>query len=269
MAKRRTFKTADGVTLEYEVAGEGSPVLWQHGLGAPFTQPAAVFPDDEDLQRITLACRGHEGSELGDPLHLTFQTFANDALALLDHLGIKKAAVGGISLGAGIAMRLAADHPDRVSRLILARPAWVDQPSPKTQAAYLTVVEVLILHGMKDGLAAIQLRPEYLELAAASPDNAKSILSYFSRPRPETTVALLSRISARYPGLAKHEIAKIKTPTLIIGNGEDVVHPLAYAKALADLISGSQLQIIKSKSMDAVAYQLEFKAALAKFLLGA
>ncbi len=264
---RRIFKTADGVSLEYEVAGEGKPVLWQHGLGAPFAQPAGVFPNDKGLQRITLACRGHEGSDLGEPAHLTFQTFADDAIALLDHLNIKRAIVGGISLGAGIALRLAAFHPTRVSRLVLARPAWVDLPSLKTQAAYLAVADVLRQHGLKDGLAAMQLRPEYLDLAAASPDNAKSILSYFSRPRPETTIALLSRISAHYPGVPKQEIAKISAPTLVIGNGEDVVHPLAYARALVELIPASRLQVITSKSVNSAAYESEFKAALATFFV--
>jgi pimeloyl-ACP methyl ester carboxylesterase len=266
MSTRDFFTSSDGCKLEFEISGRGKPVLWQHGLGAPFAQPAGVFPDVEGLQRIMLACRGHERSDLGDPTNLSMATFADDALALLDHLGVKKAAIGGISLGAGIALRMAAYHPDRVSRLVMARPAWVDQPSLATQAAYLAVAEVIERHGLRDGLSVMKQRPEYLALADASPDNAKSILSYFSRPRPDTTVALLSRISASYPGVNKSEITKIAVPTLVIANGEDVVHPLSYARELANLIPGARFETITSKTINAAAYETEFRAALAGFL---
>ena len=267
MSTRGTFKTADGLMLEFEVAGRGRPILWQHGLGATFAQPAGVFPTVDGLQRITLACRGHESSDLGEPSQISFETFADDALVLLDHLGIERAAVGGISLGAGITLRLAALYPTRVSRFVMARPAWVDQPSLETQGAYLAVAEIIAHHGLSDGLAVIQQRPEYLALVSASPDNAKSILSYFSRPRPETTMALLSRISSSFPGVSREDMAKIIAPTLIIGNGEDAVHPLAYAKALSALIPAARLKVITSKTMNAAAYEWEFKQALAEFLM--
>jgi pimeloyl-ACP methyl ester carboxylesterase len=267
MNKRGTFKTTDGCALTFEVAGQGRPVLWQHGLGAPFAQPAAVFPNVDGLQRITLACRGHESSDLGEPEQLTFATFERDALTLLDHLGIERAAVGGISLGAGIALRMAAFHPTRVSRLVLARPAWVDRPSLETQWAYLAVAEIIERYGLDDGLKVVEQRPEYLALVSSSPDNAKSILSYFSRPRPETTVALLSRISSSFPGVSRADMAEITTPTLVIGNGLDVVHPLAYAETLAGLIPSARLQVITSKTVNAAAYELEFKQALANFLM--
>ena len=110
-----SFVTGDGCRLAYETAGEGSPVLWQHGLGADRKQPAEVFPSIAVVRRITLECRGHGDSSLCDPERLSIAGFAEDALALLDHLHIAKAVVGGISLGAAIALRLAAFHPDRVS----------------------------------------------------------------------------------------------------------------------------------------------------------
>ncbi|MDE2385286.1 MAG: alpha/beta fold hydrolase [Alphaproteobacteria bacterium] len=262
---RSAFTTPDGCKLEYEVSGQGHPVLWQHGLGAPFSQPAAVFPEADGFQRITLACRGHEGSDLGPPGELTFTAFSNDALALLDHLGIERAVVGGISLGAAVAMRLAALAPARVRALILARPAWVDQVTPDTQGIYVEVGACIARHGLEHGIGLFQQRADFRALMQASPDNAKSMLSYFSRPRPETTVALLSAISSSFPGLNRAQIRSIAAPTLVIGNGEDVVHPLAFAQELASLIPGAALEIITSKTINAAAYEQEFKAALSRF----
>ena len=61
-----TFRTEDGCLLAYEEVGEGTPVLWQHGLGADRNQPAEVFPATSGIRRITLECRGHGNSELGE-----------------------------------------------------------------------------------------------------------------------------------------------------------------------------------------------------------
>ena len=258
--------TPDGCRLEYEVEGEGRPVLWQHGLGAPLGQPAAVFPKDCGLMRVTLACRGHESSELGDPAKLSITTFADDCLALLDHLGIERAVAGGISLGAGLALRLAALHPGRLSKLVVARPAWVDRPSLETQSIYLEVAEAIRTFGLEAGRMHLQALAAFQALRAASPDNAASALSYFSRPRPETTVALLSAIAAGHPGLSASEISAIRTPTLVIANGEDIVHPLNYAQSLSRLLPHARLEIITSKTMDPLAYEQEFRSALFHFL---
>lgn len=261
-----TFVTADGCRLEFHVEGEGRPVLWQHGLGATVDQPAAVFPHRPGLQRITLMCRGHGNSDLGDPSKLSIATFADDALALLDHLRIEKAAVGGISLGAGISLRLGSLHSERVDRMILARPAWVDVPGPEGQMPYVAAGEHLARFGAEEGLRRFVETQDYLTLKARSEDNAKSLVGYFSRSRPETTTALLARIPKDGPGIAVTEMAKITIPTLIIGNGEDFVHPLAYAEALAGLIPAARLQVITSKNVSVERYTWEFTEALAGFL---
>ena len=185
---RATFQTPDGCHLAYEVAGQGPAVLWQHGLGATSAQPAEVFPDG--FTRITLLCRGHDGSDLGDPALLSIAQFAADALALMDHLGLQSLPMGGISLGAAIALRLAVTHPDRVQALILARPAWVDYPAPRTMQSYAEVARLLAGHG-EIGRALFQSGQIYRDLGLASPDNAASLVSFFTRPQPDTTVALL------------------------------------------------------------------------------
>lgn len=263
---RGHFRTADGCRLEFEIAGEGPPVLWQHGLGASFAQPAAVFPAHAGRKRITLACRGHEASDLGDPARISIATFADDAVALLDHLDITTVAAGGISLGAALSLRLVARYPERVNALIVARPAWVDQPANETQSLYVEVARLIQTFGLQEGLAKLQSLPAFAALQAQSPDNAKSLLSYFSRSRPETTIALLSSISAGHPGIALADLEAIKAPTLVIANGEDMVHPLDYAKRIAGTIPGAVLQVITSKTVSPAAHETEFRQALYRFL---
>ena len=262
------FQTRDGCRLAFEVAGQGRPVLWQHGLGATSAQPAEVFPPDPaegGFQRITLICRGHEGSDLGDPARLSIAQFADDALALLDHLGLQTAAVGGISLGAAIGLRLAAHHPNRATALILARPAWLDQPAPATMQAYLEVARLLASHG-EAGRARFQSGQIYHDLHTASPDNAASLASFFSRRNPETTTALLSRIPLDGPGVTTAQMQALTLPTLILVTAEDAVHPKAYGERMAELIPNASLTRITPKGRDKAAHVAEFRAALAGFL---
>ncbi|MEY4749623.1 MAG: hypothetical protein RIQ60_1837 [Pseudomonadota bacterium] len=260
------FRTADGVRLAFEDVGSGQVLLWQHGLGADRGQPAEVCPELPGWRRITLECRGHGCSELGDPARLTIAQFADDALALLDHLGVAQAVVGGISLGAGIGLRLAALHPTRVRSLLLARPAWVDAPAGESQAAYVEVAELIERLGVVEGARQFEGSPRLARIEQVAPDNARSLRWFFTRARPDTTVALLSRIPRQWPGFTLVQLQQIGAPTLVIGNDQDDAHPLAHARRLADMLPRARLVQITSKSLDRAAHVAEFRAALAAFV---
>jgi pimeloyl-ACP methyl ester carboxylesterase len=260
------FTTDDGCSLAYEIAGDGVPVLWQHGLGADRKQPAEVFPSMPGFQRITLECRGHGESELGDPDRLSIPQFAGDAVQLFDHLDIDRIVVGGISLGAAISLRLTATVPSRVKALILARPAWVDHAAPVTMRPYLSIADLLRRFGPDQGLRYYERSEIFAEVQSISPDNAASLRSFFSRPGEESTMELLSRIPKDGPGVSAAEIARIAVPTAVIANGEEYIHPIRYAEQLRNLIPGSSLQIITSKTVDKCLYLSEFRAAIASFL---
>ncbi|GJH32086.1 alpha/beta fold hydrolase [Paraburkholderia hospita] len=260
------FETPDGCRLAFVDEGEGMPVLWQHGLGADRKQPAEVFPAIDGVRRITLECRGHGLSALGDPTALSIAQFADDAMLLLDHLGIERAVVGGISLGAAIALRIAAMHPERAVALIAARPAWVDRDAPAQLQIYRDVAELLAAHGADEGAARLEACARLREIEAVSPDNAASMRGFFKRPNPESTIALLGRIPAQGPGLQRGDFHKLGLPTLTIANLQDYVHPVETAEALAELISGATLTLITSKTTSHSDYVADFQRALREFL---
>jgi pimeloyl-ACP methyl ester carboxylesterase len=260
-----SFRTRDGCRLDYVDEGQGTPVLWQHGLGATQAQAAEVFPKSPQLRRITMECRGHAGSELGAPAGLSIPQFANDAAALLDHLGVSRAVVGGISLGAAIALRLAVHHPERVSAQVIARPAWISEAAPEHLRIYSDVAELLARYGPDLGLERLQASERYRMVMRESPDNAASMRSFFTR-EPESTVALLSRIPAQAPGVTREEISRLALPTLVIANEGDYVHSIATATTVAGLIPGARLTVIPSKNSSKDGYVDAFKAALHDFL---
>lgn len=253
-----------GVALGYEDQGQGPPVLFQHGLGGDAAQVAEVFPDAPPARRITLECRGQGGSDLGPPDLLSIATFADDLDALAKSLGLGAVTVGGISMGAAIALRLAVRRPARVRALILARPAWVAASAPENLHPYALAGELIATLPAAEARRAFDASDTAGRLAREAPDNLASLRGFFGRPA--AFGRLLTAIAADGPGVTEAEIARIGVPTLVIGHGRDLAHPLAHAERLAGLIPRARLQVIPPKATDRAAYVAEFRAALAAFL---
>lgn len=128
-----------GPTLRCAEAGDaaGDPVLFLHGYSDHWRSVAPILPLLRPALRVVAPDqRGHGGSERPAGRY-DVATLADDAAALLDALGIERAAVVGHSLGSLVAQRLAAAHPERVSRLLLVASAasLVDHPVLRAFAA--------------------------------------------------------------------------------------------------------------------------------------
>lgn len=108
------FPAADGARLHYADEGEGLPLLALPGLtrnGGDFDHLA---PHLRQVRLIRLDARGRGGSEHTGPATYNVPQEAQDVVALLDHLGIARAAVLGTSRGGLVAMWLAASAKDRL-----------------------------------------------------------------------------------------------------------------------------------------------------------
>jgi pimeloyl-ACP methyl ester carboxylesterase len=264
----RRFIERDGIRLAFEDAGEGRRVIFQHGLGAQARQVAEVFPDQPAVRRITLECRAQGESDAGPAAAFSIAAFAEDVHFLADRLGIRRAIVGGISMGAAIALRLALRRPNLVGGLILGRPAWLFEAAPGNMRPYAVVGELLAKHDAPTARALFEESDTAERLRAEAPDNLASLLGFFDYPNLPVLSRLLQAIAADGPGVTEAEARAIAVPTLVIGHGEDLAHPLAYAEALAATIPGARLARITSKSVDRVRYVAEFRAAVADFLAG-
>ncbi len=255
-----------GIHLAVEDAGDGRAVVFQHGLGASAKQVAEVFPDRPPARRVTLECRAQGESDAGPAASFSIATFAADVAALIEHLRLDHPIVGGISLGAAIALRLAVRRPDLVGGLILARPAWLFEAGPDNMRPYALVGELLAGHELQAARVAFERSAISAQLRREAPDNLASLLGFFDYPNPKTLSALLQAIAGDGPGVTETEAHAIAVPTLVIGHGEDLAHPLAYAERLSATIPGARLARITSKVVDRGRYVAEFRAAVAAFL---
>lgn len=108
------FATSDGLSLHYTDEGEGLPLLCLAGLTRDGRDFDFVAPHLEHVRLIRLDYRGRGQSDWGDPASYQIPVEGRDAVELLDHLGIRAAAVLGTSRGGLIAMMLAATVKDRL-----------------------------------------------------------------------------------------------------------------------------------------------------------
>ncbi len=124
-----------GITLAHRVIGDGDPVLLIHGaLVAGTMVPLAEAPALSPFRRILYHRRGYGQSPRTEPVRpVTLAEHAEDALGLLDHHGIGAAHVAGHSMGALIALVLAARQPGRVMSLALLEPPTAFRRPPGAQ----------------------------------------------------------------------------------------------------------------------------------------
>ncbi len=246
--------------------GAGRPMLFQHGLGGDAAQVAEHLPDAPGWRFVTVECRAQGASPPGEARPFSLAMFADDVLAEAAALGLDRFVVGGISMGAAIALRIAALHPGRVSGLVLARPAWLFDAAPANMRPFAEVAALLRAHPPATARERFATSGTALRLAHEAPDNLASLLRFFDRPDPAVTADLLAGIAADGPGVTCAQAAAIVVPTVVIGHDVDHVHPLATAIALAAAIPVARFVRIAPKAGDRARHTLEFRAALLNFL---
>ena len=142
-APDRYFTSADA-RLRFREVGRGEPVVLVHGLGRSLDDWSTVADSlARDHRVIALDVRGFgRSTRFSDPARLGAE-MANDVVRLLDHLGIRRAHLGGHSMGALVAADLAARHPDRVLSVTLLAGPFYEQPGTfaKDESGFAADVE--------------------------------------------------------------------------------------------------------------------------------
>ena len=261
------FFAHDGIQFHYRESGAGIPFVFQHGLGADVSQIFELFKPPVGVRLLAFDCRGHgETRPLGPEEKIGIVQFADDLRALLDHLKIERAVIGGISMGAEISLNFTLGHPERVLGLVMSRPAWLDESRVDNMRVFSTIAEFIRKYGAWEGAQRFQQTEAYLAVLRASPDNANSLVSQFVHPRAEETVAKLERIPTHVPRHLRETWKSIHVPTLVLVNRQDAIHPFQFGEVLAQAISGAKLVEVTPKSVSKEQHTADVQRALAEFL---
>ena len=114
------YAPVNGLNMYYEIHGTGEPLIVLHGAYMTVELMGdLVSALAESRRAIAVEFQGH-GHTADTDRPFSYERFADDTAALLEHLGIDRADVYGYSLGGGVALQLGLRHPDRVGKLVLA-----------------------------------------------------------------------------------------------------------------------------------------------------
>ena len=242
-------------------------VVFCHGLTGDLQQPKQLVGSLPGYRLLVWDARGHgETGPAGPAEKFTFASFAADLAALMDHLAIPCAVVGGISMGAAVSTRFAIQYPHRVRGLVLVRPAWLDQALPEGLQLHPKVAGYLERFGSEEGCRALEASAEYQALRNEFPEAAAGLRDQFFADQAFERRARLERIPQDAPIKDWQQAQSVQAPALVVGNEPDWVHPLSYAVTWAARFPRGQFVQVPAKSLDFERHASAFRTYLAEFL---
>jgi 3-oxoadipate enol-lactonase len=246
--------------LNYRLDGpEDAPVvMFSNSLGSDLGMWADQLPALSGRFRVLRYDHcGHGGSDVAEGDY-RMERLAEDALALLDGLGIERVRVCGLSMGGAIGQWLAANHPDRVERLALSNTAAVFA-TPEVWQQRLELVR-------KDGMGAVVeatierwFTPAWRE---SHPDRVAAIRAMLLATSP---VAYAGCCAALRDTDYRALLPRIAAPTLVIGGLHDQATPPARAEELAAGIPGARLVMLDAAHVSSIEQAQAFNALLTDF----
>jgi pimeloyl-ACP methyl ester carboxylesterase len=230
----------DGQRLAYTVYGEGPRttillpgLLLSQAMQVPLARSLAARGN----RVVTFDPLGHGASSRPrDPWRYSITAFAEQTVALMDHLELGTAVVGGTSLGANVSLEVAALAPERLAGMIIEMPV-LDNAIAACAAAFTPLL--LTLKFGEPGMRALA------QMARALPRRRLPLLAEIGLDAvsqdPGASAAVLSGILYGRAAPGHHERCAMQTPALVIGHHRDPVHPFSDAGMLASELPDARL----------------------------
>lgn len=226
----------DGVQLYYETIGMGDPILLVMGQGSDHHGWDEVRDDFAvRYQVIVYDQRGTGQSDKPKTPPYSTRGFAQDAIAVLDHINIQCAHIYGISMGGRICQWLASDYPERVGAVVLG----CTTPGNAHGVRRSQEVDELMVKGEREAILSTLVSPGWMK---SHPEYLEKWEEQEKNPIPEYARRL------HYLASEEHDtwsiLPEIKAPTLVIHGSEDQINVTANAHLLAEYIPNAELYIV-------------------------
>jgi pimeloyl-ACP methyl ester carboxylesterase len=227
-----------GHRVTYDVHGTGDRVLvLVHGLLMNRRMYDTLAPDiaARGNRVVTVDLLGHGRSDrLADRQIYSMTAFADQVLALLDHLELEAPVVGGTSLGANVGLEFAAHHPHRAGALFMEMPVLEDGLLGAALIFTPMLLGLRFGNPLLKGLAAVASRvPRSNQLVDIGLD--------WIRQDPEPSRAVLEGILFGRTAPTREEREALDHPALVIGHPNDPLHPFSDADMLVGEMPNARL----------------------------
>jgi 3-oxoadipate enol-lactonase len=217
----------DGVKLYYEESGSGSPILFSHEFAGDYRNWELQMRYFSRRHRcITYSARGYKPSDVpGDWKDYSYKHWADDAVAVLDHLKIDKAHIVGLSMGGYTTVVMGLIHPQRTLSLTAA---GVGSGSERAHTAEFRKTSIVIAEefktkGSPEVVKAYGLSPARIPFLVKDPRGFEEFNKMFSEHDGMGSGNTMRGFQAERPSIYDFEadIRKIKVPALIVVGDED------------------------------------------------
>jgi pimeloyl-ACP methyl ester carboxylesterase len=260
---------SSGVALHVESWGVGPAVVLAHGFGGSARNFRAQARALGGRRRFVLYdARGHARSDApADPALYTAEHFSADLAAVMDALELAHAVVGGLSMGAGVALRFGLAHPERVRGLVLAAfpPGASDPRGEASQAQWAQAFADAI---EREGLESAGARFAWGERSGVDPAGAQLVRQGFLEHAPHAIAAILRGVLAQQPGAAQiaRSLRRVAIPALVVVGADDALSRKP-SEVLARALPKARLVVVPGAGhVVNLAQPKAFNAALAAFL---
>jgi 3-oxoadipate enol-lactonase len=254
------FVDVGELKTHYALTGEKAPVLmFSNSLGTDFSMWDAQMPELERRFRILRYDTRGQGKSSVTPGDYTIEQLGRDVLVLLDLLRLERVHFCGLSMGGSIGIWLGIHAPSRLDRLVLSNTA----ACIGTKQAWNARIAAVRKDGMKSVAAAVVERWFTPEFRASSEKQVARTQKMLENSPPGGYAACCAAVRDMD---AREQIARIKTPTLVIYGGRDPVIPLTDSQFLADHIRGAEKAEFAAAHLSNVEQADAFTNAVSQFL---
>jgi pimeloyl-ACP methyl ester carboxylesterase len=254
------------VPLHVEASGSGPSVLLAHGFGGSARNFRPQLRALRGRYRtIVYDARGHARSGAPEAAgEYAPERFVADLGRVLDEAGAERAVVGGLSMGAGVALRFALAHPDRVQGLVLA-----SFPAPARAGGGFAAQALRFARALdEEGMLAAGERFVWGEGSGLGPRDAALVRQGFLEHPPHALAHVLRELIAVQPSVEDlaPELRGLDRPALIVA-GETDAPSIATGEALAAALPRARLVVVPGAGhVVNLARPEPFNAALLDFL---
>jgi pimeloyl-ACP methyl ester carboxylesterase len=255
-----------GSDPNYDDVGTGTDaVLLVHGhpFNRSMWQPQLGAIAGAGWRAIAPDLRGY-GESTVVPGKTTFDVFAADLAALLDHLSLDRVVLGGLSMGGQIVMEFARQYPSRVRGVVLAA-TFPESESEEGKGRRYAMADRLVREGMRPYANEVLSKMLAARSITDRPDVAAHVMTMMCGTNPEGAAAALRGRAERPP--YEPTLAALTVPTLVVVGSEDAYTTRQQAERMRDLPRDAELVWLDGIGhMPNLEHPDAFNAALLRFL---
>jgi pimeloyl-ACP methyl ester carboxylesterase len=256
---------SNGVKIRYVTEGKGEPIVLLHGWMSDSSMWGRLDtnPANKEYQLIAIDLRGHGKSDKPHDPEKYGPEMAEDVVRLLDHLKLPKAHLVGYSMGAIVAGKVAATHPERVLSVVYGGQAPIFTSKVKADAREIEVFAKAVEEGKGLGSYILEVTP--VDKPKLTADQANSVAKFLYGDKDVKAFAAAGR-GIKHLDVTPEHLKNCKAPVLFIHGSKEAQSTKERAAAITKLLGRGEIKVIEGADHITTLTKPEFGKSIDEFL---